>query len=140
MVKHTVKSEFPDPSPFGAREGFTLEFKEAADTLPRSFFETVCAFLNLDGGLIVLGVADDGTVTGVVPVAVDRLKAEIASLSNNPNKLNTVRADHARKYGFIPGFEQIVSGGSMNGPSFAERAKARWQKQMGGEKEHGRHG
>lgn len=74
--------------PFGMREGPSLEFKEAADTLPRSFFETVCAFLNLDGGLIVLGVADDGTVTGVARDAVDRMKTEIASLSNNPNKLD----------------------------------------------------
>jgi ATP-dependent DNA helicase RecG len=74
--------------PFGKREGPSLEFKEAADTLPRSFFETVCAFLNLDGGLIVLGVADDGTVTGVAHDAVDRMKTEIASLSNNPNKLD----------------------------------------------------
>ena len=35
--------------PFGKGEGPSLEFKEAGDTLPRSFFETVCAFLNLDG-------------------------------------------------------------------------------------------
>ena len=74
--------------PFGKREGLALEFKEAAHALPKSFFETVCAFLNLDGGLIVLGVADDGTVTGVAPDAVDRLKAEIANLSNNPEKLD----------------------------------------------------
>jgi len=74
--------------PFGDREGLTLEFKEAAEALPKSFFETVCAFLNLDGGLIVLGVADDGTVTGIAHDAVDRMKAEIASLSNNPNKLD----------------------------------------------------
>jgi len=65
-----------------------LEFKGAAWDLPRSLFETVCAFLNLDGGLIVLGVADDGTITGIAPAAVDRLKTEIASLSNNPNKLD----------------------------------------------------
>jgi len=74
--------------PFGTREGPALEFKEAAEALPRSFFETVCAFLNLDGGLIVLGVADDGTVTGVAREAVDRIKTAIASLSKNPNKLD----------------------------------------------------
>lgn len=74
--------------PFGLREGLALEFKEAAEALPRNLFETVCAFLNLDGGLIVLGVADDGTVTGIAHDAVDRMKAEIASLSNNPNKLD----------------------------------------------------
>ncbi|MCU0595602.1 MAG: ATP-binding protein [Desulfobacterota bacterium] len=45
--------------PFGTHEGPALEFKEAAQSLPKSFFETVCAFLNLDGGLIILGVADE---------------------------------------------------------------------------------
>jgi ATP-dependent DNA helicase RecG len=74
--------------PFGAAEGIALEFKEAGNGLPKTFFETVCAFLNMDGGLIVLGVADDSTVTGVDPDAVKRIKAEIASLSNNPNKLD----------------------------------------------------
>ena len=44
--------------------------------------------------------------------------------------VNTVRADHARKYGFMPSFERIVSGGSVDGPSFAERTKARWKRQM----------
>jgi ATP-dependent DNA helicase RecG len=51
-------------------------------------FETICAFLNRDGGNIYLGVADDGTVTGIVPNKVDQLKDEIVSLSNNPTKLN----------------------------------------------------
>ncbi len=45
--------------------------------------------------------------------------------------VNTVRVDHARKYAFMPGFERIVSGASAHGPSFADRAKARWAKQMG---------
>ena len=74
--------------PFGTHEGPDLEFKEAAESLPKSFFETVCAFLNLDGGLIILGVADDGTVTGVARDSVDRMKTEIANLSNNPSKLD----------------------------------------------------
>lgn len=45
--------------------------------------------------------------------------------------VSTVRADHARKYGFMPDFERIVSGRSMDGPSFVKRAKARWARQMG---------
>jgi ATP-dependent DNA helicase RecG len=73
---------------FGTHEGPALEFKEAAQSLPKSFFETVCAFLNLDGGLIILGVADDGTVTGVARDSVDRMKTESANLSNNPSKLD----------------------------------------------------
>ena len=74
-------------TPFPRREGISLEYKEAADNLPKNFFETVCAFLNRDGGLIVLGVADNGTVTGVNPGAAGRIRADIANLSNNPQKL-----------------------------------------------------
>jgi len=40
---------------------------DQSEALPKNLFETVCAFLNLDGGLIVLGVADDGTVTWLQP-------------------------------------------------------------------------
>ena len=85
-----MNTKQPDPAeyPFGRKEGVDLEFKEAANALPKNLFETICAFLNMDGGLVVLGVADDGTVTGVAPEAVERLTAEIASLSNNPTKLD----------------------------------------------------
>ena len=74
--------------PFGAKEGLALEFKRAADKLPAGFFDTVCAFLNMDGGLIVLGVEDDGMVSGVNEDAIERIKADIANLSNNPQKLD----------------------------------------------------
>lgn len=33
-------------------EGITTEFKEASNRLPRNLFETVCAFLNRNGGNI----------------------------------------------------------------------------------------
>jgi ATP-dependent DNA helicase RecG len=68
-------------------ENATLEYKEARDTVPKSFFETVCAFLNRDGGDIVLGVADDGTLTGVNPVAAGQMLRDISNLSNNPQKI-----------------------------------------------------
>ncbi len=71
-----------------AGEGIMVEFKEARKALPRDLFETVCAFLNRDGGTIFLGVADDGTVTGVEPEAVQRLTADIVNLSNNSQKLD----------------------------------------------------
>jgi ATP-dependent DNA helicase RecG len=69
-------------------EGLHREFKEAGSQLPRNLFETVCAFLNTDGGTILLGVADDGTVTGVNPDAVERMKSDLANLSNNPQKVD----------------------------------------------------
>ncbi len=73
---------------FSPHESLTLEYKEALGALPKNFFETVCAFLNRDGGEIVLGLDDDGTVIGINPDAVERLKIDIANLSNNPQKLD----------------------------------------------------
>ena len=70
------------------RERSSIEFKEARRELPRSLFETICSFLNRDGGTILLGVNDDGEVTGVDPDAVDRLTRDIVNLSNNQQKLD----------------------------------------------------
>ncbi len=69
-------------------EGLNVEFKEAKNQLPENLFETVCAFLNTEGGSILLGVRDDGTVTGVDPDRVPKLKMDIANLCNNPQKLD----------------------------------------------------
>lgn len=56
------------------RERRTIEYKEAWSELPGNLFETVCAFLNRDGGVIVLGAQDDGTITdGVNPRAIDQM-------------------------------------------------------------------
>ena len=68
-------------------ESLHCEFKLAATQLPASFFETVCAFLNTDGGTIFLGISDCREVTGVSDEAVLRVCSDIASLSNNPQKL-----------------------------------------------------
>ena len=66
------------------RERRTIEYKEAWSELPGNLFETVCAFLNRDGGVIVLGAQDDGTITdGVNPRAIDPMCKNIANISNN---------------------------------------------------------
>ncbi len=68
-------------------EGLTVEFKEAQTDLPKTLFETICAFLNREGGTILLGVRDDGTVLGVDPGAVSRLAKDLVSTANSPEKL-----------------------------------------------------
>ena len=40
-------------------EGLNIEFKKAKEKLPDSLFETICAFLNRNGGTILLGVNDN---------------------------------------------------------------------------------
>ena len=46
-------------------EGINIEFKESRNKLNRDVFESVCAFLNRNGGHLFLGVKDDGTVIGI---------------------------------------------------------------------------
>ena len=58
-----------------ALEGQKLEFKTSAFYAPgnhnpsfkqmRTIAETVAAFMNAEGGVLVIGVADDGTVKGL---------------------------------------------------------------------------
>ncbi len=69
-------------------EGLTTEFKESRHALSRSVFETVCAFLNRNGGTILLGVADTGRIIGIDPEHVSQIKKDFATTLNNPQKIN----------------------------------------------------
>ena len=68
-------------------EGMSVEYKRCSRQLPESFFETVCAFLNRDGGTILLGVTDDKIIEGVPTDNIEAICKSIANLSNNPQKL-----------------------------------------------------
>lgn len=70
------------------KENIRLEFKEAVSALPGNLFETICAMLNRDGGDIILGVQDDGTVAGVNKDGMDAMVANLVNLSNNSQKLD----------------------------------------------------
>ncbi len=71
-----------------AGEGVSIEFKECKTSLPKTVFETLCAFLNRFGGDIFLGVADDGTISGIDRDYVKKIKADFVSLMNNPQKIS----------------------------------------------------
>ena len=65
-----------------------VEFKRAAFDFPKDAFETICAFLNTDGGILLLGVTDDGEIEGVLPDSVGRIKDTFSSSINNPLIIN----------------------------------------------------
>lgn len=69
------------------KENSTTEFKEAKRALPKNLFETVCAFLNRNGGNIFLGISDNGKVTGVDKEFVDKMKKDFINLCNNSEKV-----------------------------------------------------
>ena len=68
------------------KEGWELEFKSAKGGLPKDLWESYSAFANTDGGLIILGVADDGVIEGVKKPQ-QRIK-EFIDTANNPSKCN----------------------------------------------------
>ena len=57
-----------------APEGQTLEWKSPR-IHPRDLATTLIAFANADGGRLLIGIEDDGTVSGLDPVA-DREQVE----------------------------------------------------------------
>ena len=46
-------------------EGISVEFKRCSNVPEHDTFETICSFANRQGGNILLGVENDGTVVGV---------------------------------------------------------------------------
>ena len=69
-------------------EGTRVEFKVSQGGIPLSFYDSVCSFLNREGGVILLGVKDDGTVVGLDGQNIMGLKQDIVTALNNPEVLN----------------------------------------------------
>ncbi len=67
-------------------EGDDLEFKSARGGLPKSLWETYSAMANSHGGVILLGVEDDGRVSGVDEPR--KLKKAFWDTVNNRGKVN----------------------------------------------------
>ena len=69
-------------------EGTNIEFKKSHNKLNRDVFESVCAFLNRNGGHLVLGVKNDRYVVGIDTDSLKKVIDEFITSSNNPQKLN----------------------------------------------------
>jgi len=68
-------------------EKISTEFKESQTSLPDSLFETICAFLNRNGGHIFLGIKNNGSIVGVSDKHIETMKKDFANLCNNPQKI-----------------------------------------------------
>jgi ATP-dependent DNA helicase RecG len=69
-------------------EGIDIEFKKCENKLTQDVYQTVCAFLNRAGGHILLGVKNNGEVSGVKPSAVQQIKKDFVTTINNPQKIS----------------------------------------------------
>lgn len=69
-------------------ENIRVEFKKSTNEITKDVYDTVCSFSNRDGGIIVLGVKDNGEILGIVPDAADRMKKDFVTSINNGRKIN----------------------------------------------------
>ncbi len=74
-----------------AHEWRDVEFKEAQRDVPRNAYETVSAFANTDGGLLVFGVRKTGQDFEVVGVLdVDKVQSDFLATLRDRNKLSVI--------------------------------------------------
>ncbi|MCK5906761.1 MAG: putative DNA binding domain-containing protein, partial [Flavobacteriales bacterium] len=69
-------------------EGINVEFKKSKQKLNKELFDSVCSFLNRNGGHIFLGVDDDGTILGVDEDYIQGMLDSFVTSCNNPTKLD----------------------------------------------------
>lgn len=69
-------------------EGISVEFKRCGGSPEKDVFETICSFANRQGGSILLGVLDDGTVEGIPQNSLTSVERNLANVTNNPKLFN----------------------------------------------------
>jgi ATP-dependent DNA helicase RecG len=81
-----------------AGRGEQLEFFECRSGFDYRMFDTVCAFLNSKGGLVVVGVNSSGELKGIEPGSIDAYQREIIKASNNPGIINPPFILHPERF------------------------------------------
>ena len=77
-------------------ENHMLEFKEAVDNLPKSFWETYSSFANTTGGYIILGVSENFKHPRILGVHnPSKIKHELFTTANNKDKVSHNIIDNA---------------------------------------------
>lgn len=75
-------------------ENEQLEFKRAGEGPKPDLYETICSFANHAGGLIVLGLEDDGTPIGVNPRRIKEYQQNIVNVLHNPQTFSAAPHVH----------------------------------------------
>lgn len=64
-------------------ENHQVEYKTCTEQISESLYETICSFLNRNGGHLLIGVADNGDIVGVNPDRAETLKKNIINSIKN---------------------------------------------------------
>lgn len=97
-----------------AGESDRVEFKRCGNQPEKDLFESICAFANTFGGVIFLGVEDDGALRGIAGDSVLPISRNILNVLNNPNTFDipiAVEFEHIEVDG-----RQILKVGIPNSP------------------------
>ena len=69
-------------------EGLNIEFKQSRNKLNKDVFDSVCAFLNRNGGHLFLGLDADGNVVRIDIDSIDKIQMNFVTSMNNPIKMS----------------------------------------------------
>jgi len=69
-------------------EDIRTEYKQARTKVPSDLYDTVCSFLNKEGGIIILGADNNGEVTGIDPASIEQMKKDIVTCLNNSDVIS----------------------------------------------------
>ncbi|HRY32630.1 MAG TPA: putative DNA binding domain-containing protein [Bacteroidales bacterium] len=81
-------------------EGKRIEFKEAQQSVPSSLYTSVTSFLNKEGGIVLLGITNDGIVKGLPDHKRLQYKQDIVTALNNPEIISPVYPLDVREVDF----------------------------------------
>ena len=63
-------------------ENIHTEFKQCTKNITKDLYDTVCSFSNRDGGIIILGVKDDGEIIGIDTDAQEKIIKDFVTAIN----------------------------------------------------------
>jgi len=69
-------------------EGKHIEFKSAKRSVPSDLYETVVSFSNTEGGTLLLGIEDDGTISGIEETFKNKILKDLVSSINSTDCIN----------------------------------------------------
>ncbi len=69
-------------------EGLNIEFKKASDSFPSDAYETIVSFSNTEGGTLLLGIEDDGNISGVDSNKKNKILKDLVSSINSIDCIN----------------------------------------------------